>query len=658
MNTVSTTSDSQNISTDSVTKIHSQRGQQISKIIFGIFLVASVILSLQAILPSLEYYRLQASTEIGEGNILADVYVWGLFTVRHVIRLIFLGIGILVYIQKPYDRISLATSVFLLCFGSGGTLYVQYVPDMSNYVEAHNFFLLLPLSNVGWMLLFLYFIYFPDGRPVPKAAQLHLLSTILLMLPFAAPVDSPFYPFNWQPIFLLLAMLFMFGVPLASQVYRYRNVSTPLQRQQTKWVIIGFIGAILSILFVAILVGSQPIGSINQMILATMGDGGFVTIPITLGFAILRYRLWDVDLIINRSLAYVVVAGVAIGLFFLSLLGLQLVVGQTQPLVALIISGVCSVAVFQPLRRRVQRFVDRRIYHLRFEIDELRAQQDINEITNRGILSGKTFNNYQILDVIGTGGMGEVYKATDGSKTFAIKTLLTNKSADPEMISRFQREGEVGKRLNHPNIAGVYDIEQDATTGTLYMVMDYLDGHDLGTLLEEKKRFDVLTMSQMINDLALALDVAHADGLVHRDIKPSNVMIVNDGEGEHAVLMDFGITKLKNANTLTGTGAIGTIGYMAPEQIIDARTVDIYADIYALGVLAYEMLLGERPFVGGAGQVMFAHIQQPPPDPRDKDDTIPRAIAKAIMTALAKDPSERFPSAGAFAEVISSHANG
>jgi len=261
------------------------------------------------------------------------------------------------------------------------------------------------------------------------------------------------------------------------------------------------------------------------------------------------------------------------------------------------------------------------------------------------------------LDVVGTGGMGEVYKATDGTKTFAIKTLLSSKNTDPEMISRFRREGEVGQRLNHPNIAGVYDIEQDETTGTLYLVMDYLEGQDLSTLLEHQKRLDLATTSRLINDIASALDVAHADGLVHRDIKPSNVMIVGRDAEKHAILMDFGITKLKNANTLTGTGAIGTIGYMAPEQILDARTVDIYADIYALGVLTYEMLLGERPFVGGAGQVMFAHIQQPPPDPRDKDSNLPRPVAKAIMTALAKDPSERFPSAGAFADILSASAD-
>ena len=272
-----------------------------------------------------------------------------------------------------------------------------------------------------------------------------------------------------------------------------------------------------------------------------------------------------------------------------------------------------------------------------------------NKLSNEGIVTVALY-------VLGSG-IGTFHLETIAKKADELAPARFRWMTDPEMISRFRREGEVGQRLTHPNIAGVYDIEQDSTTGTLYLVMDYLDGQDLSTVLEQEERLDLATTTRWICDLAMALDVAHADGLVHRDIKPSNVMIVDRDDAKHAVLMDFGVTKLKNANTLTGTGAIGTIGYMAPEQILDARTVDIYADIYALGVLTYEMLLGERPFTGGAGQVMFAHIQQPPPDPRDTDSSVPRSIAKAIMMALAKDPSERFSSAGAFADMLSANVD-
>lgn len=657
MNSTSAPTSSQNNTFDSVTRIHSPLGKRISQVIFAVVLLASLILSLQALIPSIEYYRLQAATEIGNNTIWAEVYVWGIFIARNLIRIIFISVGVLIYLRNPYDRISLITSVFLLSFGSGGIIYTQYVPAGEVYIQYKNLLLADPLSYIGWILLFMYFIYFPDGRPIPTFAQAHIFFVFALMIPFAAPLDSSLYPLNWSPLILGLTMVFMLGTPLAAQVYRYRNVATPAQRQQTKVVVLGFVLGILSILLVATLVGEQEMGSVGQLILSTFGDGGFVTIPIALAIAIMRYRLWDVDLIINRSLVYLVVGGVTLLLFFVSLLGIQLVIGQTQPIVALGIAGVCSAIIFQPLRRRVQRFVDLRIYHLRFEIDEVRAHQQLRPITNAGALSGKTLGKYQILDVIGKGGMGEVYKATDGIHTYAIKTLLASKQSDIEIVSRFQREGEIGKRLDHPNIANTHAIAHDPETGLLYLVMDYLEGEDLNTFLDRQKQVDLNTTMRIISDIAAALDEAHAEGLVHRDIKPANVMLVTpvDESRQQAILTDFGISKLQDAHTLTQTGAIGTIGYMAPEQILDARTVEFYADIYALGILTYEMLVGELPFTGSAGQVMFAHIQQPPPNPRDKNDAIPASIAKAIMTALEKDPQSRFASAGEFAAILSDH---
>lgn len=661
MTTSSSPSRSVSLSDDSVTKIRSQFGQRLSQIIFWVMLIAAVILTIQSIKPALDYYRLIADRDIGADSTWSTVYVWGVFALRNFIRLIFLSVGVLIYWRKPNERISVMTSVFLICFGSGGIHYTQYVPDTFEYMRANHLELALPLGTIGWILLYFYFMYFPDGRPVPRYALLLIIPAIPLNLAFLADQESALYPFNWHPLILVLILGFVFGIPLVAQIYRYRKVSTPLQRQQTKWVVFGFLCSILLLLTVGSLIGEEPTGTAKMMLLSAFGDGAFVLIPITLAIAMFRYRLWDVDLIINRSLAYVVVAGVALALFFGSLFGLQLIIGQTQPIVALLIAAGASALVFNPLHDRVQRFVDRRIYGFRFEVNALRQHhQRLPEITNPGALSGRTLGKYQILDVVGKGGMGEVYKASDGTRTYAIKTLLAGSSSNPELVSRFKREGEIGQRLNHPNIAGVYDIEQDENTGTLYLVMDYLDGDDLSTVLKRDEHLSLATTAHIVTDLAAALDAAHAQGLVHRDVKPSNVMLVesNNGDAPHALLMDFGITKLKDAHTLTGTGAIGTIGYMAPEQILDARTVDIYADIYALGVMTYEMLIGELPFSGGAAQVLFAHIQQPPPDPRDKDSHIPRGVAKAILTALAKEPTERFPSAGAFAEAINAGMSG
>lgn len=636
---------------DTASKISTPIGKMISRVIFWIVFTAAIILSIQAILPGIAYFRAIAIAEFGEG-FQAELWIWFTFILRNLHRLIFLGVGTLIYLRKPDDRISLITGIFLLAFGSGGTLYAQYVPDLYAYSREHFLFLQHPLSFIGWLTLFFYFIYFPDGRPVPSIARLHIIPVLILNSVFYLPQDAPLYPFNWNPLLLGLWMSFLLGVPLIAQIYRYRKVSTALQRQQTKWVIIGFGLAILSIISAVIIFGNSETGSTGEINLSTMGDGGFVMIPLTLAIAMLRYRLWDVDRIINRSLAYAVVAGVGALLFFGILFGLQLVAGQTQPLVALIIAIAFTAFIFQPLRHRVQKIVDRHIYHFRFAIDDLHAIHNKPEIINPGALSGQKLGQYQILDVIGKGGMGEVYKASDGKNFRAIKTLLTDRTPAPELIERFKREGEIGKRLNHPNIANVHEIAED--NGTLYLVMDYLEGQDLGELLKQESKLDTDTIREIVQNLADALDVAHAEEMVHRDIKPGNIMMVlnEDNETYRAILMDFGITKLKNANTITGTGAIGTIDYMAPEQIVEAKAVDRRADIYAMAILTYKMLTGELPFSGGIAQVMFAHIQQPAPDPRDIDDTIPRAMAKAIMRALEKDPDDRFDSAGEFAEAI------
>jgi serine/threonine-protein kinase len=155
----------------------------------------------------------------------------------------------------------------------------------------------------------------------------------------------------------------------------------------------------------------------------------------------------------------------------------------------------------------------------------------------------------------------------------------------------------------------------------------------------------------LLDDVAAALDYAHEQGFVHRDIKPSNIMVRHPGGDTRmdAVLMDFGIAKVRQAQTgLTGSGAIGTIDYMAPEQIMAAHDVGPEADIYALGVVVYEALTGQRPFQGNVGQVVFAHLQQPAPDPRDLVPALSFDTSDAILKALDKDPANRFRTARDF----------
>jgi serine/threonine-protein kinase len=249
--------------------------------------------------------------------------------------------------------------------------------------------------------------------------------------------------------------------------------------------------------------------------------------------------------------------------------------------------------------------------------------------------------------------MGEVYKGVGNGRTVAIKILPGDLAQQAAFRTRFEREAEVLANFNQPNIVKIFDA--GVCDGLLYMAMEYVDGQELGDIIRQNGRLSLAAIRPFAADFSAALDHAHAYGLVHRDIKPSNIMvrIKSDGKTQEAILMDFGVAKIQDARTsITGTGAIGTIDYMAPEQIADAREVDHRADIYALGVVLYEMLTGERPFEGGPAQVLFAHLYQPAPDPRQIVPDLPEMAASAIMRAMAKKPEERFQTVRALAEAI------
>jgi hypothetical protein len=269
------------------------------------------------------------------------------------------------------------------------------------------------------------------------------------------------------------------------------------------------------------------------------------------------------------------------------------------------------------------------------------------------------FGPYEVLERLGRGGMGQVYKGHHPrlDRTVAIKVLAESLAADEDFRRRFEREARAVAALKHPNIVQVFDFGD--VDGKYYMVMEYLAGNDLGQFMAETGPLSLDQAQPLLQDVAKALDYAHAQGLLHRDVKPANIMLEPLTAGEQsrqrAILTDFGMVKLRagKSDALKTGGSMGTPAYMAPEQIQGSEHIDHRADIYALGVTLYQMLTGRLPFADdNPAALVLAHLQLPPPDPRTLVPALSDSVAGAVLRALAKNPEQRYPTAGELVEAL------
>jgi eukaryotic-like serine/threonine-protein kinase len=252
-------------------------------------------------------------------------------------------------------------------------------------------------------------------------------------------------------------------------------------------------------------------------------------------------------------------------------------------------------------------------------------------------------DRYQLLDLIGRGGMATIYRARDirMDRVVAVKVLREAYNADQKFVTRFQREAKAASALQHPNIVQVYDYGQ--TDGNYYIVMELVEGTDLSRYLCYRGVLDIDRVVIIAHDVALGLGAAHRRRIVHRDVKPQNVLIGCDGSIQ---LTDFGIVSVyqdMNAERLTTSGmTLGTVQYFAPEQA-QGEIVSPAADVYALGIVMYEMLTGHTPFDGdSAVAVALQHIRDQPTPPSQFNPSIPAALEEIILRCLEKLPEMRF----------------
>ena len=261
---------------------------------------------------------------------------------------------------------------------------------------------------------------------------------------------------------------------------------------------------------------------------------------------------------------------------------------------------------------------------------------------------GRDLGGYRIERFIARGGMGAVYVARQLrlDRLVALKVIAPELAEDPGFRERFERESRIAASIDHPNVVPIYEAGED--DGLLYIAMRLVDGQDLKAVIAQHGALEPRYAVGLIQQVAGALDAAHARGLVHRDVKPANVMLERSPDGDRAYLSDFGLTKrVASGSALTKTGVVvGTLDYIAPEQLhggpVDART-----DVYALACVLFHVLTGRVPYPREDDMAkMYAHAQLPPPSVLEAAPGLPPRLADVIARGMAKDPSARFVSAG------------
>jgi predicted Ser/Thr protein kinase len=516
---------------------------------------------------------------------------------------------------------------------------------------------------------------FPDGK-IQKRWMIYVAGFWFIWLMVSVFWHS--FPFNLfdrggsDTLRYLLSLLAVLSTGIYAQVYRYRTTDSATKREQLKWIVFGIaVGILTGIgvnLFLSFFELTQPSAGtylIVDMLTQTLSVIAQFMVPVAVVFSILKYRLYDIELVINRSIIYGSLTLVLAAVFGILLFGLQsaykaITKQDNPPTIAVVISTIAVSSIFQPTRKALRRFINLKFYGMDIDFDEIkRRNQQMSKAASLPSEDVTNVGGYREIELIARGGMGEVYKARHPNlnRTVAVKVLSSFFKDDPNFNKRFAREAKTMAQLRHPNIITIHDYGDQ--NGLPFIVMEYLTGETLSHMLTRCERLSLEDCLPLLEDIASALDYAHGQGVIHRDIKPSNVIIepittLTSGRTQRAILMDFGIARFASENTmLTASGdVLGTADYISPEQVHGTVELDSRADQYSFAVMTYQLLTGHKPFERNNTWAMIrSHLEEPPPDPRIHVK-MPEPVALAILKALSKKPEERFSSVGEFVKAL------
>jgi tRNA A-37 threonylcarbamoyl transferase component Bud32 len=574
--------------------------------------------------------------------------------------------GVILFRFKPEDWVALLVAFALIGTGANAfsPLYLSWTVIGSKTLVYFMMGMILASQQLTCYTL-------PDGKFPQRWMRYAAIFWFLWLMLSAFWKSFPLNLFDWAGngfTIYLLAELTALMSGIYALIYRYTHSGNPVKREQLKWVVFSIavavvvgVGCNLFLVFFQKINSSAETMLIANMATQTISVLAQLSVPAAMVFSILRYRLYDIELVINRSLIYgsltVFLAAVFAGVLFGLQALFQAITGSSHPPTIGIVAATLAVfSLFRPTLQVSQTFVNRKVFGIEVDVNDVnRINARLERASHLPSHLVTSIGGYTKMELIARGGMGEIYKARHPTlnRAVAIKILSIYFKDDSAFNKRFAREADLMARLRHPNIITIYDYgEQD---GLPYIVMEYLTGQTLAHVMKEREHVLLVESLPWLEDLASALDYAHDQGVIHRDIKPSNIILEpvttsTMGKNLRAILMDFGIARFVSENTsLTASGdVLGTADYISPEQAHGTAELDRRSDLYSFAVMTYQLLTGHKPFERNNTWAMIrSHLEEPPPDPRIHVN-MPEIAAEALLKALAKKPEERFNSVGEF----------